>query len=687
MSSVSPALAYRADIDGLRAIAVLAVVIFHAFPQVLPGGFVGVDVFFVISGYLISSIIFKALDGGTFSFADFYARRVRRIFPALVLVVLTSLLLGWAVLLPDEYAQLGKHAAAGLGFVANVAYWMESGYFDTAAELKPLLHLWSLGVEEQFYIVWPAVVLLLWRFGAGLWWTTAGLALVSFGISVWLSPVFPSASYFLPFSRAWELLAGAMLALAPRSRGGQSFVRPGLLQETLVGLGLVLIVLALVLVNKTRDFPGAWALLPVLGAVLLIACAPGSWIGRRLLSNRVMVWFGLISFPLYLWHWPLLAFLRIVKGGELDGQLLLAAVGLAIVLAWLTYRLIEAPVRHLPGWRTVAALVLICVVVGGQGWSTFNREGMPFRLKDAQAKEEAGAMAWPSHLSGSEACGDGVPEHLVGRCLIADVTRVPDVALIGDSHANHYYWGLSRELASMNLNLLQFAAEGCPLLFDYDLLQGGESQGCRAVAMSAFQHVLDTSSIHTVILAGRWVAAMTGVQLAGRSDVGRNIVAVGRDGVSVSLSRAEVLIEAVDRTLSVLQAAGKRVIFLDSVPELDFNIRECIAWEPNRFVKRIPRTECEVSRERIEVRAEQYRPALYHVLERHPAVSVIDPVGYMCDARACYGRRDGVLLYRDDDHLSLGGSYWVAGQLRDAFAAALLRPLATVPAVAGGGEG
>lgn len=685
MSLVPPVLAYRPDIDGLRAIAVLAVVIFHAFPQALPGGFVGVDVFFVISGYLISSIIFKALDGGTFSFADFYARRVRRIFPALVLVVLTSLLLGWAVLLPDEYAQLGKHAAAGLGFVANVAYWMESGYFDTAAELKPLLHLWSLGVEEQFYIVWPAVVLLLWRFGAGLWWATAGLALVSFGISVWLSPVFPSASYFLPFSRAWELLAGAMLALALRSRGGQPLVRPGLLQETLVGLGLVLIVLALVLVNKARDFPGAWALLPVLGAVLLIACAPGSWIGHRLLSNRVMVWFGLISFPLYLWHWPLLAFLRIVKGGALDGQLLLAAVGLAILLAWLTYRLIEAPVRHLAGWRTVAALVLICVVVGGQGWSTFNREGLPFRLKDAQAKTEAGAMAWASHLSGSEACGDGVPESLVGRCLVADATRLPDVALIGDSHANHYYWGLSRELASMNLNLLQFAAQGCPLLFDYDLQRGGESMGCQMVAMQAFQHALDTPSIHTVILAGRWVAAMTGEQLAGRGHADKGVRVVGRDGVQASLGRDQVMLEAIEQTLVVLQTAGKRVIFLDSVPELDFNIRECISWEPNRYVKRVPRPECEVPRAKIDARAQQYRPALHSVLNRHPGVTVLDPVGYMCDARACYGRRDGVLLYRDDDHLSLAGSYWIAQQLHAVLAEALGRPPVAVPA--GGGRG
>lgn len=237
----------------------------------------------------------------------------------------------------------------------------------------------------------------------------------------------------------------------------------------------------------------------------------------------------------------------------------------------------------------------------------------------------------------------------------------------------------------MNLNLLQFAAQGCPLLFDYDLQRGGESMGCQMAAMQAFQHALDTPSIHTVIMAGRWVAAMTGEQLAGRGHADKGVLVVGRDGVQTSLGRDQVMLEAIERTLEVLQAAGKRVIFLDSVPELDFNIRECISWEPNQYVKRIPRPECEVPRAKIDARAQQYRPALHSVLNRHPGVTVLDPVGYMCDARACYGRRDGVLLYRDDDHLSLAGSYWIARQLRAVLAEALGRPAVAVPA--GDGRG
>lgn len=204
---------YRADIDGLRAIAVLAVVGFHAFPDYFPGGFVGVDVFFVISGFLISSIIFREVGRSTFRLPQFYARRIRRIFPALLIVLVACLLFGWFALLPDELEHLGKHVAAAATFVSNLALWQESGYFDRAAELKPLLHLWSLGVEEQFYLVWPMLLLLLWKRQQNIAITIVLLTLTSFMLSIALGQQSPSANFYFPFSRFWELGLGCLLAV------------------------------------------------------------------------------------------------------------------------------------------------------------------------------------------------------------------------------------------------------------------------------------------------------------------------------------------------------------------------------------------------------------------------------------------------------------------------------------------
>lgn len=304
---------YRPDIDGLRAIAVLSVVGFHAFPYWIPGGFIGVDVFFVISGFLISTIIYKGLEAGTFSFADFYARRIRRIFPALVLVLLASLCFGWFALLADEYTQLGKHVAAGAGFVANLVFWSEAGYFDSSAETKPLLHLWSLGIEEQFYILWPLLLWLGWKCKLNLGLITVALAAASFALNVHGLQADPVATFFSPQTRFWELLCGGLLAWATLYKPG-IYDYVGRLQATVLGLlGLGLLASGFWIIHQDFGFPGAWALLPVAGTVMIIVAGPDAWPNKALLSNRVAVWIGLISYPLYLWHWPLLTFARIVR--------------------------------------------------------------------------------------------------------------------------------------------------------------------------------------------------------------------------------------------------------------------------------------------------------------------------------------------------------------------------------------
>lgn len=408
---------YRPDIDGLRAIAVLSVIAFHAFPEWLKGGFIGVDIFFVISGYLISSIIFANLDSGTFNFAEFYARRVKRIFPALILVLAASYAFGWFALISEEYKQLGKHIAGGAGFASNLVLWSEAGYFDNSAETKPLLHLWSLGIEEQFYIVWPLMLWLAWKRKFNLLTISVLVAAVSFYLNVKGVKKDGIAAFYSPQTRFWELLCGSMLAWATLYEKGAFVEFRGRLDRWLARviyrerqeadgrtlanflslLGLLVLAYASWRIHKGLSFPGKWAALPVLGAVLIILAGQKAWANHTILSSKVAVWFGLISYPLYLWHWPLLSFARIVGIEEISIATRMAAVLLSVLLAWLTYRLVERPLRL--GGRTrqkVVGLVVPMAIVGYIGYSTYVQDGFGFRhesnlaMDEAQIQEERG---------------------------------------------------------------------------------------------------------------------------------------------------------------------------------------------------------------------------------------------------------------------------------------------------------
>lgn len=655
-------LLYRPDIDGLRAVAVLAVVIFHAFPAALPGGFIGVDIFFVISGYLISTIIYKTLAGERFSYADFYARRIRRIFPPLIAMIATMLILGWHMLLPVEYAQLAKHALAGFGFVANIVLWQETGYFDTAAEFKPLLHLWSLGVEEQFYLFWPVLAVLAWRVKrVGL--AIALLLAASFLINVLSIGTSPSAAYFLLPARAWEMVAGAALAWV-------QFRYPARLQfsshaaTVLAALGMGLIAAGLILIDRHDAFPGWWALLPVGGAVCSIAAGAGNPVNRLILANRYMVGVGLISFALYLWHWPLLSLVRIIKGEGATAWMLAAAVGLAFCLAWLSYRLIETPIRARKGWVPVTALVTLCVLLMAGSSNIFMRDGLNFRLKDAQAKLGSAALEWPDELKGGEECSQLLPSAVELDCLIHDTAQPPSALIIGDSHANHYYWGLAEQLEPLGLNLMQLAEGGCMPFYGIAINDDGVLDTCRESMDRALDHAIETSAIDTIFLGGRWMSYISGRELKdGLDHMPDESLLLPEDPEAEGLDREAVFTRAMTTTLDRLAGSGKTVVFMHAVPELPFHARECISWTPNRFVSRVPRESCAVDYAVTLERAAQYRPLLDDILARYPTVKQFDPSPVLCNSEICTARADGVLLYRDDDHLSLGGSRWLGERM------------------------
>ena len=372
---------YRPDIDGLRAFAVLAVVIYHAFPSSLPSGFTCVDVFFVISGFLISTIIFRSLENNQFSILHFYSRRVRRIFPVLIAVLCFTLIWGWLDLQPTDFQLLGLHIGAASGFGSNLLLWYEAGYFDPSSDLKPLLHLWSLGIEEQFYVFWPLILMFFWKRKKLLTKILLGLILISFIANLVLSFTHPKAAFYSLLTRFWELGLGGLLAW-------KALQEPKMLLKSswasrISILGFILLILGFISIRPENLYPSGWALLPTLGAFFLIAAGPEAWVNKKILSQSFFVRLGLISYPLYLWHWLLLSFLHIdsfeYSKTELD-RLKLSLVVLSFILAYLSYKWIETPVRKSQSKALVPALTGLMVIVAAFALLVFQKDGFPKRF-------------------------------------------------------------------------------------------------------------------------------------------------------------------------------------------------------------------------------------------------------------------------------------------------------------------
>lgn len=464
-----PPLAYRRDVDGLRAVAVLAVLAFHAFPDRLPGGFVGVDVFFVISGLLITALIRDELIAGRFRFGAFYARRVRRLFPALAVVLLACLIAGWFLLDAGDYRELARETLAGGGFVANLLFWSQAGYFDAAASEKPLLHLWSLGVEEQYYLAWPLLLLLAWHWRQqpralrALAW--AGFAL-SLAALAWTMPRAPDAAFYAPWTRLWELLAGALLALAwPAATTVQPVTRA---RHGLAAAGLLALLVLMFGMRADAGFPWPWALPVVLASAAILAGGGGAWSNRWLLANPPMVAVGRIGYALYLWHWPLLVLARQTwpeAGAWRDA----GALGLSLLLAWASGRWIERPIRSGPPrrWKVLlpmTAMALVMLLAGALLWL----RGVPART-DAAARPYAdyhydfqtGARIGECWLPLDRRQLD-----FPASCVDANADRhLPLLVLWGDSHAARFALGL-RALASGRFRMAQFTRSGCPPILD-----------------------------------------------------------------------------------------------------------------------------------------------------------------------------------------------------------------------------
>jgi peptidoglycan/LPS O-acetylase OafA/YrhL len=485
---------YRADLDGLRAVAVLSVIGFHAFPTWIVGGFIGVDIFFVISGFLISTIIFGNLKKDSFSYSEFYRRRARRIFPALVVVLVACLSFGWFFLLSSEYQQLGKHTVGGIGFVSNLVLWGETGYFNSSAETKPLLHLWSLGIEEQFYIIWPLLLGLVWKRKWNFLFITFAVALLSFGINVSSFPEHPDPAFYSPLSRFWELMIGGLLAYAILYKP-LSIAKYRNLQS-IVGLGLVAV--GLVLINRTRGFPSWWALLPALGTAFLISAGPEAKFNRFVLSNKVAVWFGKISYPLYLWHWPLLWLLMTLNNYEKPPRTQrIGVVLLSILLAYLTYKFIETPIRVRDKVSTRRLVEVFCLV-GMAAAAVMLFEGLPHRAVNQDEARLFVDSYMKFHTSGlsdyyQERCDfydwpSGGNKKVIHPSCTAVRADHPAYLLWGDSHAQALSFGFRKNISS-EIQLAQIATSGCNPKLQLDPENGVNKAACQASNQLAIEFI------------------------------------------------------------------------------------------------------------------------------------------------------------------------------------------------------
>ncbi|MFS2026065.1 acyltransferase family protein [Massilia sp. CT11-137] len=640
---------YRRDIDGLRAVAVLSVVAFHAFPEWIKGGFIGVDVFFVISGYLISTIIYENLDRGTFSFTEFYLRRVKRIFPALLLVLVFCYAFGWFSLLGDEYMQLGKHIAGGAGFVSNLVLWSESGYFDNAADTKPLLHLWSLGVEEQFYIVWPLLLWFSYRVRLDLLSIGILVALLSFGLNLHQVKVDAIADFYSPQTRFWELMLGSILAWVTLYKPNFTAANAPRLERwssTMSVVAALLLAFGFWHIDKRVGFPGKWALVPVLSAVLLIFAGPGAWVNRVILSNRIAVWIGLISFPLYLWHWPLLTYARILHSKVPAAPVRGAIVLVSIVLAWLTYRLVERPVRlgrRRAGFK-VAALVALMPVVGVVGYDTFVRYGLAFReVVKINTSIATGNDGGPG-VELVHDCGLSETDKALFFGCFKDPRGPVKYALLGDSKAGALWPGVVRTSSAAGRWLLIGdngpGGGSVPILSDNRIFNP-----YRTVATSMVNAAVANPDIRVVVIA---TSARAMFSLEHDYTIEDLPTSNNRDAVAAGLRN----------TVEKIVRARKKVVLVVDNPTLA-HPEDCLGR-----ITSIPvvnklfvaeNEKCRISLDRQLQLSQKYRSVLEDVRAVFTDdVALFETAKYLCDdvTGYCGMRKDGRFLYGHTDHIS-----------------------------------
>ena len=605
----------RRDIDGLRAVAILPVLAYHFGLSGLPGGFTGVDIFFVISGYVIAGSVLADIAEGQFSVANFYFKRIRRIFPAYAAVALVTAIASLVILLPDDLVDFGKSLISASAFVSNLYFWKTSGYFAATAHAKPLLHTWSLAVEEQFYIFAPIMFFLIHRKGGRRWllWLGPVLAL---SLAACVAAVFaaPTAGFFLLPTRAWELLLGALAALTPVA---QPRARPA--REGLAAAGLALIAVGMVAIHDDDPFPGWNALAPCLGTAFIILAGKAGRDGpqpsalvNRLLSTAPFVGIGLISYSLYLVHWPIVSLVRyqtLRDPGPVEAWVMIAA---SLVLAWASWRFVERPFRAIGAGRRRQVLIAgVAVVAAGcaLGAGLTLHKGWPQRFPGFTQRQIGGAELW-----GGDTCFNQNPAKPIAWNAAA-CTRIHGghgrILLWGDSFAAQYTPGLLAEAPRIDADVLQYTFAGCPPILSYFSYA---RIGC-TISNRRVPDIIRSQKIDTVIIAARWTAT------------------------------PQIALAGLPGTIAALKAQGVRVYVIGQAPEFAADVQQ-IDYVSGQH------------RDRGEVSWPVYfDPVVNRKLATLAAgAGFIDPMARMCRGGLCPYRQGDQFLFADYGHYSTYGS-------------------------------
>ena len=633
---------YRPDIDGLRAVAIVPVVLYHAGFALCGGGFVGVDVFFVISGYLIASFILAEIQSGEFSLGNFYLRRIRRIFPALFTMMAACALVGSLLLTPHAYRRLGESIAATALFSSNFLFWLQSGYFAAPLQERPLLHTWSLGVEEQFYLAFPIFLMLLCRFfPSRLPSVTLTLCVLSFAVNILTVGTHANFAFFLAPARIWELFIGVLLAVnavaPPRSNEWS---------EAAGWAGAVLIGCAVFGFSQSTVFPGFAALAPTLGAGLIIwAGAGGKGRVTRLLSGPGAVLVGKISYSLYLWHFPLLAFAAYASAGIPSLSMRLAMLAMSVILAFASWIYIEQPVRQGRGvfgqkQAVFGAAAAAIALLGGFGAVAHFADGFPGRINEA-ARQIVAAEQDINPDRG--ACLQLDTESDIAKrplCAFGVSTAPFEFALWGDSHAESLRAGFDAAANRARRAGIFFGNAGCIPELGTDRQNGG----CDRVNAAIAAHLASLSSVHTIILAGRWALWAEGTPY--KAEGGRLVSLVSSSGERVEnhVGFAAGLEAAITKFIS----AGKQVWLVGPIPEIGYDVPRMLYLD---FLGIAPQIEIRPTAEELNQR-QNFVFAVFARMTKEYGVQTVWPHRFLCDASFCGIAKDSRPLYVDDQHLT-----------------------------------
>lgn len=641
---------YRSEIDGLRALAVVPVILFHAGFRGFSGGFVGVDVFFVISGYLITTILLADMRAGNFSIMHFYERRVRRILPALFVVMFVSFVFAWLSLLPRDMKQFSESLVAASAFSSNIFFWHASGYFDTATQLQILMHTWSLSVEEQYYVVFPVLLFLAWRLGRR--WIAALLVVVaisSFMLAHYSSTKYPVFGFYWLPTRAWELMAGALVALyyTEHNIKKHKYIH----SEAGSLLGFVLIAYSVLAYDKHTPFPSAYTLAPVAGAALIIIFTTGETLVARVLGNRYLVGIGLISYSAYLWHQPLFAFARRYLVVEPGNVLMSALALLSFPLAYLTWRFIERPFRN--RHRFTRKQVFLFGAAGSAlfiatGLAGYRSNGFEWRLpvahQDIRVFGKADVFAGSRRSDGSCSRLLGLPQLSEEVCLAS--SSAPKVLFAGDSHAMALFSSVFAK--DFKLDGVLISGHSCPLYPNLTYTPTHErswGNNCTEIANEVVRVARRLKSADTVLLVNYFSAVDDGKSRYWSQ--------------GVNLTNRQAFESGYGALIGDLLKLGKHVVFVVDVPRLKYGSSSCFQALPE-----MKHEDCRYSTEENEAIRRAYLKEVARLKGKFPGLVIYDPTPLFCRGAECEYMSGGKSLYNDQDHLSVFGSRLVMQDMR-----------------------